>query len=88
MYYLITLLTSFCVFIVGFSCPHRSQNSPLTCPEPIAAQELAYSPPKYPSPWASGSGDWADAYAKATVFVSQLTLLEKVNLTTGTGYGL
>lgn len=43
------------------------------------------SPPKYPSPWGTGSGDWADAYAKARAFVSDLTLLEKVNLTTGTG---
>lgn len=33
-----------------------------------------------------GSGQWADAYAKAQAFVKQLTLLEKVNLTTGTGY--
>ncbi len=46
---------------------------------------LAFSPPKYPSPWASGSGEWADAYARARAFVSQLTLLEKVNLTTGVG---
>jgi beta-glucosidase len=29
--------------------------------------------------------DWEDAYAKAKDFVSQLTLMEKVNLTTGTG---
>jgi beta-glucosidase len=28
---------------------------------------------------------WADAYAKAKDFVSQMTLLEKVNLTTGVG---
>jgi beta-glucosidase len=28
---------------------------------------------------------WEDAYAKAKDFVSQLTLLEKVNLTTGVG---
>lgn len=32
-----------------------------------------------------GSGDWAAAYAKAKEFVGQLTLLEKVNLTTGVG---
>ena len=31
-------------------------------------------------------GEWADAYARAYDFVSQLTLTEKVNLTTGTGY--
>lgn len=34
----------------------------------------------------SPTGSWAEAYAKAAQFVSQLTLLEKFNLTTGTGY--
>jgi beta-glucosidase len=33
-----------------------------------------------------GSSQWADAYARAQAFVRQLTLLEKVNLTTGTGW--
>jgi beta-glucosidase len=28
---------------------------------------------------------WEEAYVKAKAFVSQMTLLEKVNLTTGTG---
>lgn len=44
------------------------------------------SPPWYPSPWASGMGDWSAAYARARAMVSQMTLLEKVNLTTGVGY--
>lgn len=44
------------------------------------------SAPFYPSPWMTpGTLDWADAYEKAKIFVSQLTLLEKVNLTTGVG---
>jgi hypothetical protein len=43
------------------------------------------SPPSYPSPWGSGAGDWAAAYEKARAFVGGLTLMEKVNLTTGTG---
>lgn len=48
--------------------------------------ELAYSPPFYPSPWMDPEADgWADAYAKARDFVSQMTLLEKVNITTGVG---
>ena len=34
----------------------------------------------------TGQGEWADAYAKAKDFVSQMTLLEKVNLTTGVGW--
>lgn len=49
------------------------------------ATSLESSPPHYPSPWADGTGDWAHAYAKAKDFVSKLTLLEKVNLTTGVG---
>ena len=43
-------------------------------------------PSGYPSPWASGGEGWDEAYAKAKEFVSQLTLVEKVNLTTGTGW--
>ena len=46
----------------------------------------AFSPPNYPSPWMDPNADgWTDAYAKAKAFVSQLTLMEKVNLTTGVG---
>lgn len=44
------------------------------------------SPPHYPSPWMRGGQGWEDAYAKAKEFVSGLTLLEKVNLTTGVGW--
>ena len=39
----------------------------------------------YPSPWMAGAGDWVSAHQRARDFVSQLTLLEKVNLTTGIG---
>jgi hypothetical protein len=51
------------------------------------AKSYQSSPPFYPTPWMSGQGDWADAYTQAKDFVSQLTLLEKVNLTTGVGWG-
>lgn len=50
------------------------------------AQTNETTAPFYPSPWMTGTGDWAEAYQKAKDFVSQLTLLEKVNLTTGIGY--
>ena len=51
-----------------------------------ARDGLAFSPPHYPSPWMDPkAAGWEDAYAKAKAFVSQLTLLEKVNITTGTG---
>ena len=41
------------------------------------------SPPTYPSPWIEGLGDWGPAYEKARALVAQMTLLEKVNVTTG-----
>jgi len=47
------------------------------------------SPPKYPSPWVQssvGGAKWAAAITKAQDFVKQMTLLEKVNLTTGVGW--
>ena len=44
------------------------------------------SPPSYPSPWMNGRNGWQEAYAKAQQFVSGLTLLEKINLTTGVGW--
>ena len=51
-------------------------------------QSLATSDPFYPTPWMTGQGEWSDAYAKAKEFVGQLTLMEKVNLTTGVGWGM
>ncbi|RAK86143.1 beta-glucosidase precursor [Aspergillus costaricaensis CBS 115574] len=60
----------------------------LTAVSLASADELAYSPPYYPSPWANGQGDWAQAYQRAVDIVSQMTLDEKVNLTTGTGWEL
>ncbi|KAK4185063.1 glycoside hydrolase [Podospora australis] len=50
-------------------------------------RDLSTSPPVYPSPWMNPEADgWKEAYAKARDFVSQMTLLEKVNLTTGVGW--
>jgi beta-glucosidase len=53
---------------------------------------LASAQPKaetqlYPAPWGAGGPDgWDEAYEKAKAFVAQLTVTEKVNLTTGTGW--
>ncbi|KAL5357941.1 putative beta-glucosidase A [Aspergillus floccosus] len=61
----------------------------LTAASVVSAQDdLAYSPPYYPSPWADGHGEWSSAYQRAVDIVSQMTLTEKVNLTTGTGWQL
>ncbi|ROV94045.1 hypothetical protein VMCG_08253 [Cytospora schulzeri] len=69
----------------GTTYPGFESDNPVTVDGSISFQE---SPPKYPSPWGEGLGDWADAYTKARAFVSQLTLDEKINLTTGTGWEL
>ncbi|KAI9692272.1 MAG: hypothetical protein M1822_006502 [Bathelium mastoideum] len=50
------------------------------------AQSGQTSPPFYPSPWMDGSGGWDAAYSKAQAYVRQLSLLEKVNITTGVGW--
>ncbi|OTB07246.1 glycoside hydrolase family 3 protein [Hypoxylon sp. CI-4A] len=53
----------------------------------VDKRDLAHSEPHYPSPWMSSTAlGWEDAYTKAKDFVSQLTLAEKVNLTTGVGW--
>ncbi|GHJ89176.1 hypothetical protein NliqN6_5578 [Naganishia liquefaciens] len=46
----------------------------------------SFSPPFYPSPETRGKGNWTFAVEKARTFVAQLTLEEKVNLTTGVGW--
>lgn len=61
-----------------------------SCANPLQLEKraaLATSDPFYPSPWMDPEAiGWEEAYQKAKTFVSQLTLLEKVNLTTGTGW--
>ena len=67
--------------------PHRYQNLEARLrPRGAAGTPEASSPPFYPSPWMNPSADgWETAYAQAKEFVSQMTLMEKVNLTTGVG---
>ncbi|KAF2479522.1 beta-glucosidase-like protein [Neohortaea acidophila] len=46
------------------------------------------SPPWYPSPQGGTVSTWKDAYEKAAALVGQMTLVEKVNITTGTGWSM
>lgn len=43
------------------------------------------SPPWYPTPAGGTASSWAESYAKAAKLVEQMSLPEKVNITTGTG---
>jgi beta-glucosidase len=45
-----------------------------------------YAPPYYPTPPGGWVDEWADSYAKAAEMVRNMTLAEKVNLTTGAGF--
>ncbi|KAH8180252.1 fibronectin type III-like domain-containing protein [Sarocladium implicatum] len=46
------------------------------------------SPPWYPSPKGGSVKQWADSYKKAATMVANMTLPEKVNITTGTGWSM
>lgn len=46
------------------------------------------SPPWYPAPRGGTLRSWADSYEKAAKLVSKMNLPEKVNITTGTGWGM
>ncbi|KKK23066.1 beta-glucosidase F [Aspergillus ochraceoroseus] len=56
-----------------------------TTPQRDSAHNEPFSPPYYPAPNGGWLADWAEAYEKAHRLVSNMTLAEKVNLTTGTG---
>jgi len=43
------------------------------------------SPPWYPTPQGGTIDSWQESYDKAKQLVERMTLLEKVNITTGTG---
>lgn len=46
------------------------------------------SPPWYPTPKGGSVRQWADSYQKAAEMVARMTLPEKVNVTTGTGWSM
>lgn len=52
------------------------------------SKEPAYghSPPWYPAPKGGTAASWAASYEKASAMVRKMTLPEKVNVTTGTGW--
>jgi beta-glucosidase len=53
-----------------------------------SAPPYGQSPPFYPTPKGGTDGAWAESYKKAAKLVEQMTLVEKVNITTGTGWSM
>jgi len=51
-------------------------------------ETFATSKPYYPSPKGGWVPTWEESYKKAAKLVSQMSLLEKVNVTTGTGWSM
>lgn len=72
--------------VISVADAHQFANAQISLQFAASHAPLSYSPPHYPSPWMDPRATgWEEAYAKAKAFVSQMTLVEKVNLTTGTG---
>ncbi|ORX97354.1 beta-glucosidase 1 precursor [Clohesyomyces aquaticus] len=53
-----------------------------------SAPKDGLSPPWYPTPKGGQDAAWAESYKKAAKLVEQMTLVEKVNITTGTGWSM
>lgn len=53
---------------------------------PLGVPEGYVSRPWYPTPHGGFTPDWAASYAKAARLVANMTLAEKTNITSGTGY--
>jgi len=53
-----------------------------------SAPRYGQSPPWYPTPRGGTDGGWAESYRKAAEMVKQMSLVEKVNITTGTGWSM
>lgn len=47
-----------------------------------------FSPPYYPAPKGGWLPDWSESYQKAAALVGQMTLAEKVNVTTTVGWSM
>ena len=54
----------------------------------IAVSRHGESEPWYPTPRGGTTSTWKDAYKKAADLVEQMTLVEKVNITTGIGWSM
>lgn len=82
---LFLLLISICVLLgigrlVSFQRQNQAQQTSLV------QEILATSEAWYPTPRGGTVAEWVDSFAKASKLVARMSLVEKVNLTTGTGW--
>ena len=54
----------------------------------VSVPKDGLSPPWYPSPKGGTDATWEESYKKAAELVKQMTLPEKINITTGTGWSM
>ncbi|KAK2736662.1 hypothetical protein FQN57_000599 [Myotisia sp. PD_48] len=80
------ILTHALLFFFSVSLVHGGENESLQSHTNAALPPGYESPPYYPTPKGGWIPEWAKAYAKAFTAVSNMTLAEKVNLTSGVGY--
>ncbi|GAM89617.1 hypothetical protein ANO11243_076560 [Dothideomycetidae sp. 11243] len=52
----------------------------------VGVPQVGLSEPWYPSPRGGAVKEWSEAYKKASELVRRMSLVEKVNITTGTGW--
>jgi beta-glucosidase len=74
-------LVAFASLVIGSpALQGRSESESYVINSTIVSDSYFYgqSPPVYPAPLASGTGEWKAAYQKAKSFVAQLTIEEKV----------
>lgn len=76
------LRTLFSLAVLNFG--HLSNGAALQSRADLPAGYVAAS--YYPTPYGGWADDWADAYSRAADLVSQMTLAEKTNITSGTGF--
>ncbi|RDL40699.1 Beta-glucosidase [Venustampulla echinocandica] len=80
----LTAQPDFAADVIRANLLQSSENAMLEKRNPVPAGYDA--PPYYPAPKGGWVADWSAAYSKAQKVVANMTLAEKVNLTTGTGF--
>ena len=70
----------------AFQSASEEANATVDAVLALAVPEGYVAAPWYPTPHGGWTPDWAESYAKAADLVANMTLAEKTNITTGTGY--